>query len=100
MLIILMIFAIYALSFLIRNSSGPLNLFGIIRNKLINNKYVGVFFYQLLSCPWCIGFHCGYIVYILQFRYFSSSEFFIWGLAGSSIVAFGDKIYDRSINFN
>ena len=99
-MLIIMIFAIYTLSFLIRNSSGPFNLFGLIRNKLVSNKYLGVFFYQLLTCPWCIGFHCGYIIYILQFTYFKTSDFFMWALAGSAIVALGDKLYETNHNLN
>lgn len=97
MQIFLMILAIYTLSFILRNLSGPFNILGIIRNKLMSNRFFGVFFYELFTCPWCIGFHCGYIVYLLGTRYSTTSEIFIWSLAGSAIAAFGDKFYEKNM---
>lgn len=90
-----MFLAIYTLSFAIRNLSGPYNLFGIIRNKLMTLPVIGVFFYELLSCPFCIGFHCGYLIYLLECSNFNFKFFVLWGLAGSTIVAIIDAILDR-----
>ena len=89
---ILSFLAIYTLSHFIRNLSGPFNLFGLIRNKLMTLPAVGVFFYELFDCPWCLGFHCGYLIYLLQYVNFQLQSFIIWGLAGSSIVAIMDSV--------
>lgn len=93
--IIINILAIYALSYFIRNLSGPYNLFSLFRNKLMTFPLVGVFFYKLLDCPWCLGFHSGYMVYILE----SGADFkikylILWGLVGSSVVAIIDSIME------
>jgi hypothetical protein len=98
MLLPLCILAIYSLSHIIRNLSGPYNILGATRNKLLSNKYIGVFFYDLLTCPWCIGFHCGYIIYALQCTDFSFKLLIIWGLAGSFIVALIDALYAKITN--
>ena len=96
-MILFCILAIYSLSFVIRNISGPLDLLSKIRNKLMSIPKLGVFFYELLNCPWCIGFHSGYIIYLLFALYLSSFSFplfFIWALAGSAITYFGDKFVE------
>ncbi len=92
------ILAIYAVSYIIRNLSGPFNIFDLVRNQIVSNKYIGVFFYNLLSCPWCIGFYCGCFVYLLSFSIFNVSGMLVWALAGSAVVAFLDIVYDNLIN--
>jgi hypothetical protein len=92
-----MCLAIYSLSFYIRNLSGPYNIFGIWRSKLFTNPKVGVFFYELFSCPFCIGFHCGYIIYTLQCSDFHFNLLILWGLAGSAVVAILDLVLERLV---
>jgi len=96
--ILIIILAIYAFSYTIRNLSGPFNILGIIRNKLMSNKFLGVFFYELLSCPWCLGFHCGYIISIIAFNFTNYYNLIIWAFAGSTIVAGGDKLFNKYYN--
>lgn len=96
--IIIVIFAICSLSFFIQNLSGPFNIFGLTRNLLLKNKYLGLFFYELLSCPWCIGFHSGYVIYLLYFSNFNIREFILFGLAGSAINALFSIIYKKLEN--
>lgn len=95
MIYFLMILSIYSLSFFIRNASGPFNIFGFLRIKLLATPKVGVFFYQLLECPYCIGFHCGYLIYLLQCSDFKIQLFILWALAGSTITAFFDFIFNK-----
>ena len=95
-MIIFYILAIYAISFIVRNISGPFDILSKIRNYLLASR-AGVFFYELLNCPWCVGFHCGYIVYFLaclSFSTFSLPMMVIWAFAGSAIVAGGDMLYN------
>lgn len=96
-MIVLNILAIYTLSFVIRNLPGPFNSFGIIRNWFMRLPFfIGIFFYQLLECPWCIGFHCGYFIYLLtSFNHIQLNFFLLWGLAGSAIVAIIDQALER-----
>lgn len=98
MIYLIMILAVYSLSFYIRNLSGPFNIFGIIRNSLMRLPWLGVFFYQLLDCPWCLGWYMGCAIYLLQSMQFSINLIILWGLAGSAIVAFLDVIYDYLIS--
>lgn len=56
---------IFSLSFLLKEISGPWGILSWIRNKLIDNKYVGVFFYNLFSCWYCVGSHSGYLIYFI-----------------------------------
>jgi hypothetical protein len=97
-MIIISILAIYALSFVLRNLDGPFDLFSKARRWLFNNRIVGVFAFKLTQCPWCFGFHCGWLIgLLLQLAIFEFSFplLILWGLAGSSIAVFGDIIYER-----
>lgn len=79
---LLNLFAMYGLTFLIKEADGPFDICAKIRNKLINNKYVGVFFYKLLDCYFCTGFWSGIIVGLLS-RVFDI-KLILWGLAGAA----------------
>lgn len=95
MIIFLMILSICSLSYFVQNLSGPFNIFGLIRNKLLKNKYIGTFVYELLSCPWCVGFHSGYLIYLLLCVEFDFRFFIIFGLAGSTINALFSSIFEK-----
>jgi hypothetical protein len=82
---IITICAIFGLAFLLKESDGPWGLIGKGRNLLLTNKHVGVFFYQLLDCYFCLGFHCGWIAYLLHEHHYSLQFFILWGLAGGII---------------
>ncbi|CAB4196919.1 hypothetical protein UFOVP1290_439 [uncultured Caudovirales phage] len=84
---IIIVFSIFSLSFLIKESDGPWGLMAWFRNKLISNKYVGVFFYNLLSCYFCLGMHSGYIIYLIgnSFHTWTINNFILWSLAGGGI---------------
>src|ERR1700722_6573711 len=87
--IILMLLAIFALGIVVRNIDGPFNLFQKARIKLLQNKYVGPFFYKLLECSICSGFWCGISIYMLMALQFSIREFALWGLVGSAVLFIG-----------
>jgi len=92
---IFIVFAICGLAFIIQNSSGPFNLLSRIRNILLLNRFVGTTFYKLITCPWCIGFHSGYIIYVLLFTNFDLRLFILYGLAGSAIYAIFSAVFER-----
>jgi hypothetical protein len=83
--IFILVLSIYGLSFLIKESDGPFGIMNSIRNRLITNKYLGVFFYKLLSCYFCVGCHAGWIIYLLSTPRPSLNYFFIWTMAGGAI---------------
>jgi hypothetical protein len=82
---LLAIFAIFGLAFLIKDSSGPFDIIYKIRFYLLHNKYVGVFFFKLLDCYFCVGCHCGWIVYLLTEKNYTWQFFTLWTLAGGAI---------------
>jgi hypothetical protein len=91
---LLYILAIWALSYWVRELTGPFNIFSYIR-KAILHSFAGPAFYKLISCPFCLGFHIGWFVYLLQVSSFDIRQFILFGLAGSAIVAFGDALFNK-----
>lgn len=77
--------AIFGLAFLIKESAGPFDIMDKIRIWLTHNKYVGVFFFKLLDCYFCVGCHCGWIVYLLSHESYKWQFFILWTLAGGII---------------
>lgn len=94
-MIIIQLLAIYAISFVIKEIDGPWGVIGFIRNKLIQNKYVGIFFFKLLECYFCVGFHAGWMVYLLTHSIWKINFIILWGLAGASISLIIDRLLMR-----
>ncbi len=84
--------AIYGLSFFIKDSDGPWGVMNWFRHTLVSNKYVGVFFYKLFDCYFCVGCHCGWAVYLL---YKAHLFFILWILAGGAICLILDGVVSR-----
>lgn len=78
-------FAIVGLAFILKETDGPWGLVALARNKLLANKHVGAWFYKLLDCYVCLGFQCGWIVYLLSAEPFRVQFILLWGLAGAGI---------------
>lgn len=93
--LLIIFFAIYGLAFLIKDSDGPWGIMNWFRHQLISNKYVGVFFYKLLDCYFCVGCHCGWIVYLLTMTAFHWQFFILWTLAGGAISLTLDGVVSR-----
>lgn len=92
---IIVLGAIFGLAFLIKESDGPWGSMAWLRNKLMSNKHVGVFFYKLLDCYFCLGFHCGWIVYLLHETTWKIQFFILWGLAGAAISFMLNLLVER-----
>jgi hypothetical protein len=82
---IIVIFAIYGLAHAIKETDGPWNLIGRWRNLMMRIPFIGVQFFKLLDCYFCLGFHCGWIVYLLAEQDYKWQFFILWGLAGASL---------------
>jgi hypothetical protein len=87
---VIMILAIYGIAYTLRNINGPFNVIGIARNKLIS---MHVFFYELLMCPWCVGTHIGWIVYLIGCDHFSIGRMTLWAFAGAVVVPLMDELF-------
>jgi hypothetical protein len=92
---IIIIFAIYGFAFLVKDSDGPFDIIHKVRLILIQNKYVGVFFFKLFECYFCIGCHCGWIVYLLSQKTYSWQFFILWTVAGGAISLILNAILSR-----
>lgn len=92
---ILYLVAMYGLSFFIKETPGPFDLMARLRNWLMTNKYVGVFFYKLFSCYFCVGCYSGWIVYLLANDHWKTKDCLIWMLAGGAISFIINAIVER-----
>lgn len=93
--LIISILSIFGLAFFFKESDGPWGIMAWSRSKLMNNKYVGVFFYNLLNCYFCLGCHCGWLVYLLQAPTYSVQFFILWTLAGGVISLILDGVLSK-----
>jgi len=90
--VLIYILTIYGLAFFIKESDGPWGLMALWRNKLMSNKDVGVFFYKLFDCYFCLGFHCGWFVCLLSGQSWHPNLLICWGLAGGIICLILDAV--------
>jgi hypothetical protein len=86
------IFTIFSLAFLIKEVEGPWGIVSNARNWLMKEEHVGVFFYKLLSCYYCLGCWCGAIVYLLSQDEWHVNLLICWGLAGGIISLTFDRV--------
>lgn len=91
--IIVIIFAIYGLSFLVKEAT----IFDVPRNYLIKHSS---FFFNLIDCYFCLSVHSGYVVYLLSNPISSWNLFdlILWSLAGGTtglvINGIVNKLYE------
>lgn len=83
--ILIALFAIYGLAFAIKETDGPWNIMGRWRNLMMRIPFLGVQFYKLLDCYFCLGFHCGWIVYLLYAKHYTWQFFILWALTGGVV---------------
>lgn len=83
--LVISFFAIFGLAFLLKDSDGPWGIMNWFRRTLFNLPKVGSFFIKLFDCYFCLGCHCGWIIYLLSAPSFSWQFFVIWTLAGGAI---------------
>lgn len=95
MINIIYLFAIYGLAFFIKDSDGPWGVMAWLRNRLIRNKCVGVFFFKLLSCYMCVGTHAGWIIYLLTAKEWHLNLLIAWAFAGGAISLILDAILGK-----
>lgn len=92
--------ATYALVFLITQTEGPFGIISFIRNILMRNSIVGVFFYKLFECPFCLGFWCSILVYFLHESVWQWNLVLFWGLTGAISSLILDSVITKLNNIN
>lgn len=85
MQIVIAFFAIFGLAFLLKESDGPWGIMNWFRRTLFNLPSVGPFFIKLFDCYFCMGCHCGWIVYLLSAATFTWQFIILYTLAGGAI---------------
>lgn len=95
MIIVISILAIYGLAFTIKQTDGPWDLISRWRNLMMRVPFLGPQFYKLLDCYFCLGFHCGWIVYLLSADHYTWQFFILWGLAGGVTCLILDGVLAR-----
>lgn len=93
--ILILFAAIYGLAFTIKQTDGPWDLVARWRNWMMRIPFIGVQFFKLLDCYFCLGFHCGWIVYLLHASNYSWQFFILNALAGGTISLMIDGILTR-----
>jgi len=80
------IFAICGLVYALKEIDGPWGIIAWWRNFMMRLPFLGVFFYKLIGCYFCLGFHVGWVIYTISARGSVTWNYFLlWGLAGASI---------------
>jgi len=93
--LLICVLAIYGLAFLIKDSDGPWGIMNWMRRTLMGIKFVDVFFFKLFECYFCVGCHCGWIVYLLSHHTWHWQFFILWTLAGGAISLIMDALLAR-----
>ena len=88
--IILYLFAMYGITFGLQHklpAASAESLKNIFKEGILDS---------LLSCTYCVGFHAGWIVYVLSFAArdweISTGEFILYAFAGASFSYFLDSV--------
>jgi hypothetical protein len=93
--IIVVLLAAYGLAFIIKEKDGPWDLITKTRQYLLNNKKVGVYFYKLLSCYFCLGVQTGILITALYKQSLAPNLLITWGLASGVVVLILSKVIAR-----
>lgn len=93
--LLICLLAMFGATFAFKETDGPFDIMSHLRSKLMQNKYLGVFFYKLLSCYFCSGFYGGLIIYLLHEKVWHWNLLIIWGLAGGSISLIIDGLLSK-----
>jgi hypothetical protein len=94
-MILLIILAVFGLAFAIKEADGPWDLVSKWRNLMMRIPVIGPQFYKLLDCYYCLGFHCGWIVYLLSAETCKWQFFIMYALAGGAGSLILSAILDR-----
>lgn len=92
---LILLLAIYGLTFALRETDGPWDLLARGRNRLMRLPWLGVQVYKLLNCPFCTGWWAGLMVYGIDSEPHQWNVAILWALAGGAGSLILDGILTR-----
>lgn len=95
MKVLLCLLAAFGLAFLVKESDGPWGVMAWLRNRLVSNKYVGVFFFKLLDCYFCTGCWTGLAIYLLESPIYRLNHALVWALSGGAVSLILDGLLTK-----
>jgi|ERR1700722_16351459 len=88
--------AIWGLMFFLKTADGPFRLMMHLRNLLMRAPgFLGVFFYELLSCSYCTGAWSAAAIFFIAQQTFSIGFFVAWVLAGAASSLIFEAVLER-----
>jgi hypothetical protein len=92
---LIVIGAIFGLAFALKQTDGPWDLVSRWRNWMMRVPFIGVQFYKLLDCYFCIGWWSGLAIYFLTQESYKLNWAICWGLAGGTLCLVIDGIISK-----
>lgn len=94
---IIIIIAMWALTFAMKETDGPFDIIRKARGWLLRNQAIGVYIFNLLQCYFCLGAYSGLIVYLLAVpaSEYNLFNIFVWMLAGAGTSYIFNSILER-----
>lgn len=92
---VILLLSIAGGAFFVKESDGPWGIMAWLRNTLMNNKYVGVFFFKLFSCWMCSGTWSGVVIYLLTSQSITLPDLVVWGFGGGALCLMFGTILER-----
>lgn len=90
--ILIALLAIFGLAFAIKETDGPWNMMGHLRNLLFRLPWVGVVIFKLLDCYFCTGWWAGLVVYFLTQEPYKLGWAICWALTGGTVCLIIDGL--------
>lgn len=92
---VIALLAAFGLAFMIKEKDGPFDIIIKARSWVLANKHVGKYFYDLLSCYFCLGVQTGILTCIIYTKSFQLNLLFCWGLASGVTSLILSKLIER-----
>lgn len=95
--IVLTLLAVVGTSFIMQKSSGPFDILDKIRNFIARIPVIGVLFFNMLSCDFCVGLWSGLVIYMIvnSWYYFNLHEMIVFVLSGGAFNLLFWKITNK-----
>jgi hypothetical protein len=82
MIELIWLLALFGVAFSLKETSGPFGVMSFIRRKLFSNKFVGVYFFQMFDCYFCLSFNLA-VIYGMAMG-FGWQQMLTWAFAGAT----------------
>lgn len=88
-----LLLSVIGLCFIMSQAEGPFGLFSKIRSYLFRHEYLGVYFYKLFQCPFCLGINCGMAIFLFYHNLdVSLNDFVCFSLASGAMNKLFNKL--------